>query len=242
LTRKLIAANLGLLAVLWLLGWQLRREWRRENAREQALYRYQPKVVAPPPLSPLPKVAPFDAVTFAVVAENNLFSKDRNANVILDPEKPPPPKLTPPFPVARGIMLWDGTPPTVVLAEKPGAAQRGYHPGDSIGQWKIVSIDNQYVVLGWDGKEFQKRIDELLDRTPIEMASVTPTPAGPSKPPPSANTTLNSPDPKIGADMGGARACVAGDSSPAGTVLSGMKKVVTASPFGGATCRWEPAQ
>ena len=35
------------------------------------------------------------------------------------------------------------------------------------------------------------------------------------------------------------KACNADDSSPAGTVVDGMKKVVSATPFGGTACRWE---
>ena len=139
-------------------------------------------------------------------------------------------------------MLWDGAPPTIVLSEKAGGNQKGYHPGDSVGEWRILSIDNQYVVLGWDGKEIQKRIDELIDRTPIDMASAAPKPA-PEAAKPAPSSALASPNPSMGIDMGGnVRACVPGDTSAAGTVLSGMKKVITASPFGGATCRWEPAQ
>lgn len=242
MTRKLIFANLLLLGLVYLLGWQLRREWRRETDKEQALYRYRMTPVPTPALPPVPKQAPLEAATYAAVAQNNLFSSDRNPNVILDPEKPPPPKPQPPFPVARGVMLWDGTPPTVVLAEKAGGAQKGYHPGDAVGDWKIVSIDNQYVVLAWDGKEFQKRIDEMLDRTPLEMPGPA-APAATAKPAPSPSTTLSDSNKAgPGVDMGGARACIPGDTSPAGTVASGFKKVVTASPFGGATCRWEPTQ
>ncbi len=37
------------------------------------------------------------------------------------------------------------------------------------------------------------------------------------------------------------RACVAGDTSPAGTVKDGYRKVLTQTPFG-ANCRWEPAK
>ena len=46
-------------------------------------------------------------------------------------------------------------------------------------------------------------------------------------------------DPKLGKDAGGVRTCVAGDTSPPGTVLEGYKKVVTRTMFG-ETCRWEP--
>ena len=111
------------------------------------------------------------AADFADVATQNLFSQDRNPNAIVDPPPPPPEKPQPPFPVAHGVMLWDGVPPTIVLSEKSGGPQKGYHPGDTIGQWKLVSVDNSYADFEWDGKEFKKRIDELIDRTPIAQAA-----------------------------------------------------------------------
>jgi hypothetical protein len=244
LTRKLILVDLVLLVLIGLLGSQLRREWRRENSREQTLYRYQVKQVAPPHLNALAKLNPFEAGAYASVAQNNLFSKDRNPNVILDPVEPPKPKPQPPYPVARGVMLWDGAPPTIVLSEKSGGAQKGYHPGDSIGEWKVVSIDNTHVVFGWDGKEYEKRIDELLDHTPIEMAAAAPAPVAPA---PKSNTAALSPSSSAksgpGADVGGGyHACIPGDDAPAGTVVDGLKKVISQSPFSGSICRWESAK
>jgi mannose-6-phosphate isomerase-like protein (cupin superfamily) len=45
-----------------------------------------------------------------------------------------------------------------------------------------------------------------------------------------------------GADVGlGYRGCVAGDNSPAGTIVDGFRKVVTTSPFG-VSCGWEKVQ
>ena len=79
---------------------------------------------------------PLSAADFAEIATKNLFSQDRNPNVIVDPPKPPPPKPQPPFPVAHGVMLWDGFPPTIVLSEKANGPQKGYHPGDTIGPWR----------------------------------------------------------------------------------------------------------
>ena len=243
MTRRLILVDLLLILLIGLLGWQLRREWRRENTREQALYRYQVKPAAPPVLPALAMVNPFDAGAFATVAQNNLFSRDRNPNVIVEAVEPPKPKPQPPFPVARGVMLWDGTPPTIVLSEKSGGTQKGYHPGDSIGEWKVVSIDNTHVVFDWDGKEYEKRIDELLDHTSIEAVAVTPAPAAP---PPKVNNPLSTPSSAksgTGADVGGGyRACIPGDDAPPGTVVDGMKKVVSASPFSGSICRWESAK
>ena len=238
MNRRLRLLDFGLVAVLALLGFQFQRERLSARAREQNLLHAAAKS-QPGALAPLPKVDPLTATSYAEVAARNLFSKDRNPNVILDPVVPPPEKPAPPFPVARGVMLWGGVPPTVVLAEKAGGEQRGYHPGDRIGEWKIVSVDNSYVVFEWNGKQFKKRIDELLDRTPLMMAEAPPqSAAGPAAPKPVQSLSSNAasgPGVEIGTGM---KACVPGDKSAPGTVVDGMKKVVSETPFGSA-CRWE---
>jgi len=238
-TRRLRLLDFGLVAVLVLLGFQFHRERVREQAREQALLRSGARSNASGTLAPLAKVDPLTATSYAVVAANNLFSKDRNPNVILDPVIPPPEKPVPPFPVARGVMLWGEVPPTVVLAEKVGGQQRGYHPGEKIGEWTIVSVDNSYVVFGWNEKQFKKRIDELLDRTPIMVAEApAQAAAGPAAPKPAqslSDSATSGPGVDIGADM---KACIAGDNTPAGTIVNGMRKVEGQTPFGSA-CRWE---
>jgi len=46
-------------------------------------------------------------------------------------------------------------------------------------------------------------------------------------------------DPTLGVDMGGGfRGCAAGDNSPAGTILSGYRKVVARNLMG-TSCHWE---
>jgi hypothetical protein len=244
LTRKLIALNLALLAALGAMLFQARREWHEARVRERAFLEHRIPLTPALPLAPLPKPEPLTAAAYAPVAEKNLFSKDRNANVILDPPVTPPPKPVPPFPAARGVMLWDGVPPTVVLSEKPGGPQHLYHPGDKIGPWQIVSVDSQYVMLEWDGKQFQKRLDELLDKTPIAVAQ-TQTPAqaaaAPAPTPPPArqlSTKSSGPGDDVGA---GLKSCLPGDSAPPGTVVDGMKKVIRQTPFG-KPCYWEPVQ
>jgi len=239
---KLRILDLVLLVVAGLLGWQLRREWVNSHARDQALLRGTLPAAKVPGLSPLDKVDPLTAAAYAEVATKNLFSQDRNPNVIVDPPKPVPEQPPPPLPVAHGVMLWDGVPPTIVLSEKAGGPQKGYHVGDSIGQWKLVALDNSYVNLEWDGKEFKKRIDELIDRTPIVEASQ---PAASKAAPAAAPATKplsSSAKAGPGVDTGaGQRGCVAGDSSPDGTVVDGMKKVVVQNPFG-SNCHWEAAK
>jgi hypothetical protein len=230
--------DLALVAVLVLLGYELRRERLRAGVREQALLHASSKTPAGA-LAPLPKIDPLTATSYAEVAAKNLFSKDRNPNVILDPVIPPPEKPVPPFPVARGVMLWGGVPPTIVLADKAGGQQKGYHPGEKIGEWKVVSIDNSYVVFEWNDKQFKKRIDDLLDRTPIVMAEApAQAAAGPAAAKPVQSLAANATS-GPGVEIGdGLKACVAGDTTPAGTVVNGMKKVEGQTPFGSA-CRWE---
>lgn len=232
---------MGLLALLALLSWQMRGEWIWAHARTQAFLRTRLQPATVQPLTPLSKVEPLSPLAYVQTVMQNLFSKDRNSQVIVDPPAPVPEPPVPPFPVARGVMLWQGVPPTVVLSERPGGDQKSYHPGDTIGEWKIVSVDNQYLILGWNGKEFKKRLDEILDKTNL-VAEMPPPAAAPAPPAKSGNTNL-SPDtkPGPGIDLGNERkGCIPGDTSPSGTVVNGMKKVLTPSPFG-ASCQWVPA-
>jgi hypothetical protein len=245
LTRKLIALDLVLLAIVALLAVQMRREWLAAKTREHAVLGKKINSTPARPLAALAKPAPLNAAMYAAVAQQNLFSQDRNSNVIIDVTPPPPPPPVPPFPVAHGVMLWEGVPPTVVLSDRPTSPQKGYHPGDTFGPWEIVSVDNQFLVLSWDGKEFKKRLDELLDRTELTAAQA-PAPQGVAAvqttlSPVQSFTTKTSNGPGDVDMGGGVKACVPGDTSPAGAVVGGMKKVVSATPFG-SVCRWEPVK
>jgi hypothetical protein len=166
MTRKLMLLDLALAVVVSFLVWQMRREWVEAHARAQGFLSTQVKQLPAKPLAALPKVSPLVAVFYAEVAQLDLFSKDRNPQVILDPVEPPKAKPIPAFPVARGVLLWDGAPPVVVLSLRPGGRQKGYHPGEQIGDWKIVSVDNQYVVFEWDGKRRRRPPPRLPTRRP----------------------------------------------------------------------------
>ncbi len=240
---KLRFLDLALLILAGLLGWQLRREWVDSHARTLALLHGSLPAAKVPGLTPLDKVDPLSAATYLEIAMKNLFSEDRNPNVVVDPPKPEPEKPPPPFPVAHGVMLWDGVPPTIVLSEKANGDQRGYHPGDTIGQWKLVSLDNSYVDFEWNGKEFKKRIDELIDRTPIPVASApVASKAAPVAAAPATQSLSSGSKSGPGIDTGGGnRGCVAGDDAPAGTIVDGMKKIVIPTPFGN-NCHWESAK
>ena len=245
MTGKLRLLDLALLVVAGLLYWHLRGAWIDSHARDLALLNSFLPAARVAGLAALDKVGAVTAADYADVATKNLFSKDRNPNVIVDPPPPPPVKPQPPFPVAHGVMIWDGVPPTIVLSEKANGPQKGYRPGDTIGPWTLVSVDSSYADFEWDGKEFKKRIDELIDRTPIPQAAApSANAAAPATPvAAAAKTTLsNASHAAPNLDLGaGFKSCYADDSSPEGTVVDGMKKMITATPFG-SNCRWEPSK
>ena len=237
-------ANAAIVVLVALAFVYLRREWTTETHKEQVVETARIKPAPPPPVAPLNKISPIAGLEYADIAAKNLFSKDRNAIPIPDPPAPPPAeKPMPPLPSAHGVMLWDGEPPTIVLSEHGSADQKGYHPGETIGPFKVAAIDNKSVVFEWEGKEIHKRLDEIMDQTPLVAENPPPqetaAPAQqPAKPKSLSNENGNGP----GADTGGGfRACNAGDTSAAGAVVNGYKKVTGQTPFG-SSCHWEAVQ
>ena len=232
--------NLALAALVCWLGWYLKQRWNDEIVQERKIRMatIPPAPVPQPP--PLRKVAPIDGPVYGEVAMRNLFSADRNPTPIPDPPPPPPPEpKMPPLPAAYGVMLWDGVPPTVVLGA-PNAEQKGYHPGDKIGEFKIISVDNKEVVFDWNGKQVSKRLDEIMAKNATPPPDTAPKAAAPAaqEAPMSLSGPVNGPGKEV---SGGIRACNAGDTTPPGTITDGFQKKVNTTPFG-VTCRWEPVR
>ena len=135
--------------------------------------------------------------------------------------------------------------PVVFLATGP-TDEKGYRKGDMVGKFKLVAFDHDNITLEWDGKNLEHKVTDLVSRDPQPaQPAATPAAAAPSAPITSLGgatpTRLNTNDanPALGTDMGGPRACVAGDNSPAGTILSGYRKVITQGLMG-QSCHWEP--
>ena len=249
--RKLWLLDLFLLIAVVITGFMLKQRQAETTGREQALMKQSVPAPQPPALPGMPKVHPVTPATYMAAVQMNLFSKDRNPNVILDPPPPPPPPpQMPPLPVAYGVMDL-GAGPAAILAEKPGAAHRSYRPGEKIGAFKILAMNNREILFDWEGQPVKKTLEELADHRPTMTATGG---TAPDAPPPAGNTPAAAPassQPTTksltevkgpGADLGNqTRACSPGDTSPAGTVQDGLRKVVTKSPFGDV-CRWEPVK
>jgi hypothetical protein len=303
--RRIVLLNLALVALVGALGWVLRVNWLEAQARERAVLRRQipPKaVLAPPSLPGVQTAAPAEYID---VANKMLFSRDRNPIVVVEPPKPAPEPVMPALPSYSGQMSI-GEP--VIFLSIAKDIQHSYHAGDQVGDFKLVSFDDDHIALEWNGKTVERKLEDLRPRLILAQASTgaataagaepssgsgaaqapaprmprpsIPTPgfpkpkasqdsantapsvvaapaasATPAPAPASPTTSLsgskaadsNSPsdtndDGMFGAALpGGLRACVAADTSPAGTVHSGYRKVQAMSIFG-ASCDWEPVK
>ena len=116
------------------------------------------------------------AASYAAVAQKMLFSRDRNADVVL-PVPPPfvhltPPPPMPPFPKSHGVMM-NGNPRVILSTAAEG--QKIYQAGDRIGGWEIVRFDSKTITLQWMDQEITKAFAELVDSTsipvPVQVAS-----------------------------------------------------------------------
>lgn len=239
--NKLLLLNAVLLVAIGAGVWRLRVAWVAARAREEAVLGR--RVTAPPPgIAPAgPRVEPVLATSYAEIAEKMLFAKDRNPTVVVE-VKPEPPKPMPKLPALYGVMnLLDGT--TVIMSEKPEMKHVGVRPGDKIGEFTLVAVNRDEITLAWDGKEVIRKIDDMIDRAgPVPPAPSGATPrSGPvAAAAPQSQAPQKRGEPAPGVEVAkGIRACQPGDTSPAGTMADGYKKLVTPTPFGDS-CRWVP--
>ena len=261
---KLVALNLLLLAGISAVAWQAKLRMDEAQAKRRA--NLNVKAAAAPAASvaaaATPKPDAAAPAKYADVAQKNLFSRDRNPNIVIEPpaEKPKP---MPALPVLYGVM---GLPSGMraLMSEKPNSGTRPVKAGEKVGEFKVVSLDAQNVVFEWEGQTVARRVDELIDRSARD-ASAAPQSNGPAavvvnsaasatssqqnqqnQQGGTQQTSQNMSGPKgPGVEMGAPgrseRACAPGDSSPDGAVSGGYRKQTLVTPFG-SRCSWVPAQ
>jgi len=170
LNRRLVLLNLALLALAGALVWTLRTHWLAAKTRERAVLQRKvaAKAVMPPPALPAVKiVAPAEYID---VAGKMLFSKDRNPTVVVEPPKPAPEPVMPALPNYHGQMAIGE--PVILLSASATAVQRSYHAGDQIGDFKLVSFDEDRVVFEWKGKNVERKPDQLRPKETVAQAGV----------------------------------------------------------------------
>lgn len=236
---KLIALNTGLVVALGLIAWQGHSRWLEAKAERRANLNVPIKRITPPPVAPVPKPEAVQAAKYSDVAAKDLFSKDRNPNVVIEAPKVEAPKVMPPLPIVYGVMtLPSGT--KAIMAERAGVAGKSVRTGDAIGDFKILAMDSSKVTFEWDGKPLERNIDDLVDHSGATSGTSANT-SGPAAPPPAAPAGPPT-SASLGADTGTAdaptKACKPGDTSPIGAVVDGYKKTGVMSPFGLMNCSW----
>jgi hypothetical protein len=249
--KKLLALNLVLVALTVLAWWRFREHQRAWSEREAKVLRTAPKAAPAASIPPQPAPQPVKAASYMDVAQRLLFAPDRNPNVVIEVA---PPKPLPPLPVLHGVANFgDGV--LVILSEKPGAPHKSYTAGEKVGEFTLVAVNRDEIVLDFEGRKITRKFSELIDRNepPAAAAALSPAvapstvgAAAPEEPKPQAapapSTVSNASSSGPGVTLfGQVRACVPGDTTPPGTVVNGLRKVMTETPFG-KVCRWEPAQ
>lgn len=252
--RKLLALNLALLAAIVLVAARVRQTWVEARQREAVVLGQPLKHLPAPPYAPLPRVTPLAAADYSNVAQGMLFSADRNPAVVVEVVAPPP---IPALPLFYGVMnVGDGL--TAIMSQRSGAVHQKVRPGEKVGDFKLVALTTDDLVLEWEGQRVTKKLEELRDRKEAEAqnaartAAQNPAQSGAQEPvrtaaPPSAASpaTVISPASSsgpMGAPLGGDfYGCQPDDTSPNGTVSNGHKKVVYANPFG-TSCKWAPVK
>lgn len=241
--RPILLLNLVLAAGLIAGGYELRRRWLLAREREAALLAIQPTAPAATwsTAAATPPPAKLQSSQYFEVAERFLFARDRNPNVIIEKKPEPPPKVMPNFPAVHGVMDI-GMGPTVFITTGTDA-QKGFKPGDKIGEFTLLAATQKDVTFEWEGKPITKLLDDLRPRLSEPQAPGDPrmnsnvNSGPPPAPPPVAPQNVR---PAPGQDIGGGRkGCLPGDNSPSGTVAEGHRKVSTSYAFG-PICYWEP--
>ena len=240
MNRKLLILDAVLLALLVYAGVQFRNLRQAAQARESAKLpvRVTPSPAPPSPPSPTPQAV--IATSYIQIPDKFLLDPSRNSVVVPPPPPPPPPpKPMPAVPVYHGQMnLMDGAGVFAILSLNNAAPHQAIHIGETIGQFKLLSVNKEGIDLEWDGKTVHKTLAEMTDHGPPPqqqeaaperaVAAAAPLPPVEQKPlGPGAVTAM------------GVAACQPNDSNPEGTVVNGFRKTSRKTPFG-SMCYWEP--
>jgi hypothetical protein len=178
------------------------------------------------------------------IAAHNLFSGDRSPTVIVVPPAPTPIQ-TPRLPVVFGVVsLRSGI--HALMAENLGGTQIAVGVHDAIGEFMVVALDVERIVLAWHGENLAYNIADLMykanetDRPPLSLPgkdqghvlAIARLETG------SSRSDFDGPlGREVGAPGASRRECASDDPSPSGSVVRGYRKLIVNNSFGTA-CSW----
>lgn len=159
--RQLMVLYIALSVIAVLLAWRLGSEWKRANLRYAAPHRTTAAAPAYLPPSSAPHAAP---PLLSEIVAKNLFSPDRNNDVIQD-EKPQP---APPAPIVFGTINLGGS-FEALMAERGQSARPGFRRvknGEQLGGYTIVEIRDEKVVVEFRGQKTTLNVYESANSVP----------------------------------------------------------------------------
>ena len=157
--REQIIVFLGLVALNLGFGVMLSRYWKDYRANTQWIYTR--KSIEPETTGGLSQ-APVAAQNFAVIVDRTMFRPERTNEVATEKIE----KL-PELPLLYGTMnLGDGMFAMMAPGEQANGLSKPVHLGEEIGGYKLVSIANSQVVVGWGEKRFTVNVWESARKVP----------------------------------------------------------------------------
>jgi hypothetical protein len=241
LNRKLLLLDVMLVAAVVYIVFQLRDEARAAKAREASALNQQLKPPPPPIFRPQPPEPPVMPSAYLYIPEKMLWDPSRNSTVVVEVPPPPPPKPMPPLPVYHGMMSLGSSGLTAFFSLSADTQHQAIHIGENIGQFKLLSVNSDEIVLEWDGQVIRKTVAELSGQKGVPAVQVaqerTEAPPAPAAAPPPVKSGPG--------DLTnfGSRICSINDGNAEGTVVDQpdgkYKKVNHTNPFG-TNCTWEP--
>lgn len=239
MNRKLWVLNGVLLATVAYAAIEFHHQWQSARAKQVAVLSVKLHAAAPPPYTPDPAPPPVTASSYAQIAMRTLFDPSRNPNVVVETPPPPPPPVMPPLPLCYGVMnLGDGAGAAAILAENDKATHQLMHPGATIGQFKLVDVNTDEIVLEWHGKEIRKALSEIAAAPGEQPQAQEPAQARTEEAPATPAPVKAGPGEETGR---GYRTCSINDGLPDGAEREGYRKKMYQTAFG-PQCAWYPVQ
>lgn len=142
------------------------------------------------------------------------------------------------MPVYHGQMNIGGG-PIVFLTTPSDAGRQSARIGDKVGPFTLVDANTAELTFEWEGRTIRKTTEELLDHSiPAPGPALARVEA--AAPAPTMPKTPTGPGAAM-SDGTGRTYCDPNDSTPQGTVVNGMRKTSSTTPWG-SSCWWEPVK
>ena len=126
-----------------------------------------------------------------------------------------------------------------ILSPANSKQQKSIHPGETIGEFKLLGVSKDGIDLEWRDQKVHKTLEEMADHGRGRPDGSQTTETAPPVPPRPAALPPAERGPAAVDEGNGIHRCQENDTTPAGAVVGNLRKIVKPGIFG-PTCYWEP--